>query len=239
MPETNRFYYFSPTKYALEAVKNHRLKIAELDKTNDPYELLPIRWDNADDDKSFQDTVKNEAATQLKMVCLSKTYNNPSLWGHYADKCRGICLGFDIDTDGHMKKFIYKVKYKKNRIGQENFGLQYVNGELMRAKGMSEEHLAVNEILRYKSHHWKHEKEWRIWITENDSKLDPITGLYFYPFANELKLREILIGFRCEEENIKRRFERLINNDDEYPDPKPAILCTRLSPTTYEIEKTT
>ena len=44
MPETERFYYFTPANYALEGIKNQRLKAAELDKANDPYEMLPIIW---------------------------------------------------------------------------------------------------------------------------------------------------------------------------------------------------
>ena len=44
MAQPELLYYFTPTKYALESVQNRRLKVAELDKTNDPYEMLPIRW---------------------------------------------------------------------------------------------------------------------------------------------------------------------------------------------------
>ena len=51
MPETKLFYYFTPAKYALEGVKNHRLKVAELDKANDPYELLPVRCNNEIEDR--------------------------------------------------------------------------------------------------------------------------------------------------------------------------------------------
>ena len=231
MPKTKRFYYFTPTKYALEAVKNRRLKVAELDKANDPYEILPARWNSNDEDKAFQD-MKNKIAARLKMVCLSKTYKNPSLWGHYADKCKGICLGFDIKTYGDdSKDIISRIKYKKYRMDMNKFGLQYIDGEF----NMNEDE--SDSILRYKSHHWKHEKEWRIWVIEEYLELDPITGLYFNSFSDQLKLREILIGFRCEEENIERRFEKLINDDDnKYPDPKPKIIRTRLSSCTFEIE---
>ena len=89
-----------------------------------------------------------------------------------------------------------------------------------------------------KSHHWQHEKEWRLLSAEEKLLLDSITGLYFFPFADRLILREILIGFRCEEENIERRFERLID-DDNYYDPKPNIIPTRLSRAAFEIEKVT
>ena len=85
---------------------------------------------------------------------------------------------------------------------------------------------------------WEHEEEWRIGAQEKTLELDPTTGLYFYPFKNQLKLREILIGVRCEEENIERRFERLID-DDKYPDPKPEIIRTRLSSSSFKIEKAT
>ena len=45
MAQPELLYYFTHTKYALEGVKNRRLKVAELDKANDPYELLPFRWE--------------------------------------------------------------------------------------------------------------------------------------------------------------------------------------------------
>ena len=78
-------------------------------------------------------------------------------------------------------------------------------------------------------------------------ELDGDKGQYFlkfnYNYGNGivqiLKLREILIGFRCEEENIENRFQSLINDDNKYPDPKPTIIRTRLSPTTFAIEKLT
>ena len=35
---------------------------------------------------------------------------NPLLWSHYADKHRGICLGFDMDD-----RILWQVKYVKER----------------------------------------------------------------------------------------------------------------------------
>ena len=75
-----------------------------------------------------------------------------------------------------------------------------------------------------------------MWDAADLLDLDPITGLYFFPFSPQLELREILIGFRYEEENIKRRLERLTA---EYPDPKPEIIFTRISSSTFDIEKVT
>ena len=231
MPKTEQFYYFTSTKYALDDIKKRRLKAAELDKTNDPYELLGFRLDNLiNDEKELLDNFKTIVSDNIKTVCLSKTYKNPSLWGHYAEKCKGVCLGFDIDVYGNPEKdIIAEVKYGDDRKYLDYFGYYIVDGELRPpTKGYS-----ANNILYYKSIRWQHEEEWRIGAYEKNLELDPTTGLYFYPFSNGLKLREILIGFRCEEENIKRRLEKLTA---EYPDPKPEIIFTRPSSSTFEIE---
>ena len=65
MPETKRLYYFTPTKYGLKAVKHLRLKTAELDKVNDPYELLPFQPKNNISDEAFQ-RIKNNLSEVLQ-----------------------------------------------------------------------------------------------------------------------------------------------------------------------------
>lgn len=230
MARTERFYYFTPTKYALAGVKDRRLKAAELDKANDPYELLPVRCDNEDEKELFT-KIKQSVSGDLKMICLSKTYKTPSLWGHYADNCKGIALGFDIEVhEDRMKSHINAIKYLEDKIELGEFGFRYINGELEYRS--TEE---TRKLWHYKSHHWRHEEEWRIWESEENLQPDSVAGLYFLPFGDLLNLREILIGFRCEEGNIERRFERLAA---QYPDP-PHVIRTRLSYFTFEIEKVT
>ena len=235
MSETKQFYYFTLTKYALEAVRNRQLKATELNKANDPYELLPFQLNDGNFDVIAQ-RVRDDFTKYIKMVCFSKTYKNPSLWGHYADKCKGVCLGFDIevykdDEDIDPVLNIRKIKYKKNRPDMLEFGFDKSSGMPVNTKGMT------YTIFYVKSHHWEHEKEWRLMGIADSLKLDS-TGMYFFPFADRLKLREILIGFRCEEEDIERSFERLIA-DDRYPDPKPEIIRTRPSASSFKIKKAT
>ena len=234
MPEPKLFYYFTPTKYAMEAVKNRRLKAAELDKTNDPFEFLAVRFpDNAQSSANMEERfqrmiedVRKSYSENIKMVCLSRIYKDPSLWGHYADQGRGMCLGFETELH-NFTDLMVEIKYSKKRFDLTNIGTTDDNGM------WSTDPEKLKETQLTKSHHWKHEKEWRIWAPRNTVTLDPITGLHFYPFSHWLKLREILIGFRCEEENIKRRLEELTA---EYPDPKPEIIFTRPSYYTFEIE---
>ena len=70
-----------------------------------------------------------------------------------------------------------------------------------------------------------------MWSKKDGLELDPMTGLYFFPFSGGLELREILIGFCCEERDMKQRIERLIA---EYTDPKPAVFFTRPSISTFD-----
>ena len=231
MPKIKQFYYFTPTKYALKAVKNCELKTTELNKANDPFEFLVIRCNNESEDKFFKE-YKHKISDAMKMICLSKTSKEPSLWGHYADGCKGICLGFDVEVhEDCNERRIRQIQYVKDKKDMSEFGFHYVDGELKDIEDKG------HNILFVKSHSWKHEEEWRIWQFAESLRLDATTGLFFLPFKPRLKLREILIGFRREEENIERRFERLID-DSKYPDP-PEIFRTRLSPSAFEIEKAT
>ena len=235
MSKPERFYYFTPTKYALEGVKDLRLKAAELDKANDPYELMPLRSNSADEDEKFME-LKDTFVKEMKMICFSATYHDPSLWGHYASKCKGICLGFELNYDTNIHRSILSgIQYVEEKLDMREFGIDYLHDELRIIDNEK-----ARKMLNYKSYHWKHEKEWRMWLPVELLELDSITGLYFFHFVNHLKLREILIGFRCEEENIESRFERLVARYSDAGDPDPPeIVRTRLSPTTFAIEKTT
>ena len=160
MPETKQFYYFTSTKYALEAVKDRQLKAAELDKTNDPYELFGFRLDSlisnehkiSNEEKlalaeEMADDFKNDVSKIMKMVCLSKTYKEPSLWGHYADRCKGVCLGFDINVYGDPEKdIIEEVNYGKDREGLNYFGWYLSDGRFRPPKEFQN-----NNIFYYKS----------------------------------------------------------------------------------------
>ena len=186
MPNVERFYYFTRTKYALEAVRNRELKVAELNKANDPFEFLVIRF-NYEKEGTWFEEYKNNVSHSMKMICLSKTFKDPSLWGHHADYCKGICLGFDIQVhEDPDQSPIRKVQYVNCRQDMSKFGFQYVDDYL---QPIGDEGY---KIMFFKSHHWKHEEEWRIWQFEERLRLDSTTGLYFLPFKPHLELREIL-----------------------------------------------
>ena len=197
---------------------------SKLDETNDVFELLPYQW-KGDEERKTSTYFRCRFARDIKILCFSKTCDNPLLWGHYADKGKGICLGFCVNDKS--KDTIFEVQYETCRIGDDY---------RVPAIGILNEISSVLPHGLVKSYHWAYEKEWRMWGNEANLKLDPVSNKYFFPFENRLTLCEILIGPRCpNREDMKSRLVKLVV---DYPDP-PKIFFTDLSSSTFEIEKVT
>ena len=54
MPEKKPLYHFMRTEHALQAIERRRLKFADLNKVNDPYESLPIGLASYEEEKIFR-----------------------------------------------------------------------------------------------------------------------------------------------------------------------------------------
>ena len=232
MADSKELYYFTSARYGLEAVKNGRIKVAQFDKTNDPFELLSL-LPNETLTHEILETTRTNLSTYFKAVCLSEEYRSPTLWGHYADKGKGVCLRFDVDLKTSSNQLAFQpMKYIEHRIlnplDSDNKDIEDAEWD----KVKTDMHI---DMMIHKSLHWEYEKEWRI-LVDSESEfviLDPLTGLSFLMFPDHMKLSEVLIGFRCEEENIVRRFEILL---DSYPSP-PKVVRTYLSRSAFVIEK--
>ena len=251
MPETKQFYHFMRAEHALQAIERRRLKVSNLAETNDPYECLPFCFRNREEEKEFlrfqnvQEIEKKLYQVDQKdeeelsgTICFSEIFHDPLLWGHYAEKCKGICLGFDIDVyDDDDKDIVKRVKYVPNRLDREEFASLIhnylisdrpnVDDNTEIGRKVSEQH---KNLYFTKSERWKYEKEWRTWTS---GQRDPVSGLYFADFDDRVILREILVGFRCTEKDIKSRLDKLVAS---YPDP-PKIFSTRRSLSAFEIKK--
>ena len=102
------------------------------------------------------------------------------MWGHYAQNHKGVCFGFDLLGDltemEYVEKFIqFSEKYSLST-------------------GISK---AISYAQRTKSKHWEYENEWRAFIklTEEETELKARgANLFFCPFGEELRLKEIIIG---------------------------------------------
>ncbi|CCN72688.1 DUF2971 domain-containing protein [Vibrio nigripulchritudo] len=185
-----RVYYFTSAEYGLQNIEYSRLKVSDFNNVNDPFELLGIELS----DKSVRSALKREKSQISKstgFICFSEDWQNPVQWGHYAENHKGICLGFDV-SDENLKK----IKYVKKRLNTSNF---YANDK-------------KEKLLTTKFSHWSYEKEHRI-IVDLSSRTPDDRGLFFEPFSQHMKLREVIIG--CESSVTQSAVRDLCENKDK------------------------
>lgn len=91
-----RLYHFLPERFALEDLKEKRLKVSIINDLNDPFEFQAgFKHPTPILKKQFT-KFKNIISKEVGLLCFSKKWHNPLLWSHYANKHTGFALGFDL-----------------------------------------------------------------------------------------------------------------------------------------------
>ena len=166
-----RVYHFLPVTWALDDIAKQRIKISEIDQTNDLFEL----WCVSQPSRSVRDALrayKKEMNEKFGLICFSEDWVNPLLWSHYADKHRGICLGFEAE-----KRILQKITYVKERSA-------------LRLPLTKE---TADELLWTKYWDWKYEEEWRSWLQLDERE----HGYHFDSQPDMMQLREVIVGPLC------------------------------------------
>ena len=176
-----RVYYLTSTQYALSNIALRRLKVARFNDLNDPFELLAV--DVASRDLRIGIRAKKEQINSNEgLLCFSKKWRNPLLWSHYADKHKGIALGFDIPDDNTISvnyiKGMHKIDVLSDKTKQETIDN------------------LLNRLRYTKFKGWSYEDEVRRFYTL--SLLETHSGLHLVPFSNDLSLREVILGPNCD-----------------------------------------
>lgn len=190
-----RVYKFLPAKWALDDLERQRLKITRDDELNDPFELDVFDLSDPDFKRTWTETKKKFLLTE-GFGCFSRNWKNPVLWGHYADKHRGICLGFDVRDDPLME-----VSYTENRL--------VLNAANFPALPEEKKQELMYTALRTKYIDWRYEEEVRGYATleERDE-----SGHFFSDFDDNMKLTEVIRGALCAEDDWKK-IEEVIKRD--------------------------
>ena len=163
-----RVYHFLNTDDGLDDLRHRRLRISRIIELNDPFEFLGIDLSDRTFRQALEET-KRQLSETKGLLCFSKTWRNPVLWGHYADKHRGLCLGFDVP-----KTFLEKIKYVKLRLPFPNV----IDEAFMK-------HLLFTKFL-----YWQYEQEYRAFVNL-EKETD---GSYFMNFSATLRLRAVIVG---------------------------------------------
>jgi hypothetical protein len=219
---TTRGYYLLCLCNARKALSQQRLRLSRPLEVNDPFELAALGWRTREEQKRIE-KFKKEVNDRLAMLCLLKGWKDPVPWSHYADRHRGVCLGFEVDT----------------AIGEGLREISYVHA-MLRADGHSGPLGAlahdVKEALKFtKFQSWSYEQELRAFVPLTKLVDEPSGDgktLYFMPFGGQLKLREVILGPLCDRRGLLAEFKKLVATNKEPVD----VHCARLGRTAIRVK---
>ena len=186
-----RVYHFLCAKWALDNIRKKRIKISTFANLNDPFELQAAKFGYAELDKYLTDHFEKRCG----LLCFCLGWFNPVMWAHYADRHKGIVLGFDVPSNQ-----VKTVRYVKTPVIM-NISDQLVDAvhdpKRRSPNLLVELQPCLEKKICTKHAGWSHEQEVRtlpnLWNEEN--------ARYFAPFDEDLCLREVILGARCEEQD--------------------------------------
>ncbi|MDQ8182581.1 DUF2971 domain-containing protein [Pelagicoccus sp. SDUM812005] len=166
-----RVYHFLNEEFGLKDLLEKRIKISNLLDLNDPFEFGNIVFTKSSEKNSLRISMEI-VASYTGVLCFSRNWKNPVQWSHYADRHKGICLGFEIKDE-----LLEEVHYTHQRI-------------VLDKKVSEEEITRRNLVTKYID--WKYEEEYRTFINLGQKE----DGYHFAYFDDGLKLAEVIIGCR-------------------------------------------
>lgn len=174
-------------KWGVIALLERRLKISEIETTNDPWECLPFDLTDPQAQQNMK-ALRTQYAEGRGLVCFSARWSSPLLWAHYADCHQGLCLSFEA-YDDHAER------------------VSYVDAPIPVPTG--EEKRNIFRLLGTKYSHWAYEEEVRL----IPFKVRHTATHYYFPFEDGLKLVAVVLGAKCE--ITPRAIRRALGNYDE------------------------
>lgn len=173
-----KLFHFLPEKWALEAVKNQRIKVSRYSDFNDPFELTAMSLDD-----KFDRTVvienKKKIDRILRVLCCSGSWQSPLLWAHYGDKHKGIALELEVPNNAAEA-----ISYRKSR--------EKIDLDELFSKADEEAKRRFFKLCNTKYIEWGYEDEYRIQFTENDFYTDGEHD--FYDLGKDIKVTGFVLG---------------------------------------------
>ena len=184
------YYQFLSSRNAITNLERRMTKVSRIKTVNDLFELQPYLRLNKEERRQLG-KIRTKVADTYGMVCFSTNWQEPIMWGHYADYNKGIVLGFEVVSSRFTIK---EVKYPSERKKISLDPKTITPSEYIEAVG----------FIKYKG--WSYEKEHRFFVRLDDCMC--IEGNYFLKFGNDLNLKKVIIGPEHPSKNEKNYVQR-------------------------------
>jgi hypothetical protein len=171
-------YHFINEEFGLKNLRERRLKVSDIANLNDPFDFLSI----AAPTKAKRQQLREWRLVMAKehgLICFSRNWRSPVQWGHYADRHKGLCLGFEVD-DAHVRQ----VDYVQSRP---------VWPAIPEPLPLTVKQRMVDQLLYTKFTHWSYEDEYRLFTSKSFQEQD---GHFYVSFSHDMKLKSVLVGAR-------------------------------------------
>lgn len=184
-----KLYHFTSAHYLIPSILDNRLKLSTFNNLNDPYEVMPIM---REDEKNYASAVlvRHHIQSMLKntgILCLSEDITSTAMWGHYAERHKGVAYEFHFEKE--VIGTLFHVDYKNERV------------ELSSKINMNDEaeyREFITNLLGRKAECWSVEAEYR-WVFPLVNGQVQVTvgrdGLVYMGIPQELK--RIILGVDC------------------------------------------
>ena len=194
-----RLYRFMPSEGVIKTILNKNLRISDVSKLNDPYDMSLGVTDAPSDFlqmhyTKFNRAVKETISKQWGVISFCSHHHDPTLWAHYADNHKGMCLVFDtnaVEPENFQKVLYSKVKPS---IPFDSLGSENLESQLLPI---------TEQLLTTKSPSWSYESEYRL-----TPSMDIGDGSGFLRLPEGF-LKEVILGLNCDysEPNIKNMLQ--------------------------------
>jgi len=200
------YQYRSAKARDIEAILNGQIWLSEPTEFDDPWDCALSPWLTELPSKALN------IIKRLRVACFTIRNDNTRMWSHYADKHKGLCVGYSTSGISLNSWDILPVKYKTQIPKSKTLYYNDANA-----------YKFFENLVTCKSKDWDDQEEWR-YITWRKS--DNIEHF------DQEDLISITFGLRCDP-NIKRillktvGFYGHVNFQEVYHEPKTLRPCIR------------
>ena len=168
--EIEKLYHYTKFDNAIRIILSKRLKFGKLGDMNDvneAYRRISYAYRSNVKIGNVQNELKRYRQISLTMDSSNyQGFDISAMWGHYAEKGKGVCLVFDKrKLLKHLSKDMYscKVNYRRKFKGYVHINSNNIGKSLERKR---------KGFFFTKSSDWKYEQEYRIITKVNDCSDD-------------------------------------------------------------------
>jgi hypothetical protein len=217
------YYKFLSVDYAFKVLEERYLKVSLISELNDIYDcqprIVPVGDEHGYMSEEATERLFSDVPDTYGLLCFSKSYSSPLLWGHYAEQARGVVLGFRINPQRLPYRF--DVQYQDERPVLR----MPVGNTLSQADSKQ----VLTDQFGVKALSWEYEKEVRYVVPLADCL--PQNRMYFVNFFAR-ELRQVIIGPRS---YAKPAYMRNFLAD-RYRGIQVSLYTAHMHPDRYEIE---